>query len=194
MFPNNLGALLLYRVLFSFSNLLSVKDYYLVALIYNVIMLQLMVALVFDVCKRIEGRTAAVFSLLAFAVFLPFYMMGGVFYTDLLSAPFAILTLDLYLRGKEQQCGKKRLVGMISHIPDLATRVNQQIKVSRGPAGSHANPMLGFIHLYVQGERVIAYMSRILIDASADMELARRCPWQQQAPSWTQFPRGHFSA
>ena len=48
------------------------------------------------------------------------------------------------------------------------------------------SPMLGFIHLYVKGERVIAYMSCVLIDASADIELARRCPWQPQAVSWTQ--------
>lgn len=110
MFSNNLGGLFLYRCLFSFGHLLGVGDYYALALVYNTTMLQVMVWAVYDTARRLAGVRAAVLSLVMFGAFLPFCMMGAVFYTDLLSAPFAALCIDFYLRAKSEIRLKQKTV------------------------------------------------------------------------------------
>ena len=110
MFSNNLGGLFLYRCLFSVGRLFGVSDFYFLALIYNTLMLQVMVIAVYDTARRLAGVGAAVLSLLLFGAFIPWYMMGAVFYTDLLSAPFVALCLYFYLRAKTETRLKQKAV------------------------------------------------------------------------------------
>lgn len=110
MFSNNLGGLFLYRCLFAIGRFFGVSDFYALALIYNTCMLQVMVYAVYDTARRWAGVRAAVLSLVLFGAFLPFYMMGAVFYTDLLSAPFAALCINFYLRARDETRLKQKTV------------------------------------------------------------------------------------
>jgi len=109
-FSNNLGGLFLYRCLFSLGRLLGINDFYSLALVYNTIMLQVMVYAVFDTTRRLAGMRAAILSLVMFGSFLPFYMMGAVFYTDLLSAPFAALCIYFFIRARKEGRLKQKTI------------------------------------------------------------------------------------
>lgn len=110
MFSNNLGGLFLYRCLFSLGRFFRINDFYALALIYNTIMLQVMVYAVFDAARHLSGLRAAILSLVMFGCFLPFYMMGAVFYTDLLSAPFVALCINLFIRARKEGRLKQKTI------------------------------------------------------------------------------------
>lgn len=112
-FSNNFGGLFFFRCLFLFGNFFGISDFFALALIYNTLMLQIMVLAIFDIVRRLAGVPAAVLSLVMFGASLPFYMMGAVFYTDLLSAPFAIFSLNFYLRAKNEERIRQKTIYFI---------------------------------------------------------------------------------
>lgn len=125
-FPNNLGAMAFLHFFFSISNLLGVKDYFLVGMILNSLLsisTMLMVSLTF---KRISGAKQAVFSLLLFAVYLPFYFIAPVFYTDSLSMLFPVLFYYLYLTFKDTSSFKK--LCLICFWMGVTASIGMQVK------------------------------------------------------------------
>lgn len=104
MFPNNTGGLFLFRCVFGLAGLFGAADHFAVAVVFNTLLMQAAVFCTWDVLRRAAGATAAVFGLCLFAVFVPFWFMGAVFYTDLLAVLFPVLVLDLYLIARRQPC------------------------------------------------------------------------------------------
>ncbi|MDL2214355.1 glycosyltransferase family 39 protein [Clostridia bacterium OttesenSCG-928-O13] len=124
MFPNNMGGLFLLRCVFGAARFLGATDYFAVAVALNVLLMQAAVYLSWDLTRRAFGPMVAAFCLLLFVVFVPFYMMGAVFYTDLLSVVFPILMLDLFLIGKKQKTSAKKwavflLLGLVCGVGTL---------------------------------------------------------------------------
>lgn len=124
MFPNNLGALSLFRCIFGICGVLGVQDYFAAAVVLNVALVQGAVFCTFRIVRRLLGHTKAVFSLLLFCIFLPFYAMGAVFYTDLLSVLFPVLLYDLYLQARDQKTKPQKmalwaLMGLVAGVGTL---------------------------------------------------------------------------
>jgi len=101
MFANQLGGVFLFRCLFAVYGLFGGSDYHIAALVYNVIMLEIMVLALYDAAKRLGGVRAGVYALFLLGIFIPFYTMGAVYYTDVLTMPFVVIAFALYLRGRE---------------------------------------------------------------------------------------------
>ena len=103
MFSNNLGGLMVFKILFSFCRLFSITDYYTVALVFTIVLVQLTVICTCAVAKRLHGVTGEMIVLCMYFLTVPFFFMGAVFYTDVLSMLFPILTYYLYLKAKEAE-------------------------------------------------------------------------------------------
>jgi hypothetical protein len=110
MFITNLGGLFLFRCVFSVYSLFGGNDFFAAALVVNIILLELMVYALYDSARRLAGCKAGLMALFILGMFLPFYTMGAVFYTDVLSMPFVALTYNFYLRGKDANGVHRRIM------------------------------------------------------------------------------------
>ncbi len=120
-FPNNLGSMGFLYFFFKVASLFGIKDFFNAGMFLNSILSVSMMFVVFLTCKRLLGIKQAVFSLLLFAVSLPFYFIAPVFYTDALSMLFPVLFYYLYLIWKDasdlkKQCLIVLLMGVVASI------------------------------------------------------------------------------
>ena len=109
-FPHQYGGLFLYRCLFSVWHFFGGTDWHMAALLYNVAILQLMVFAIYSATKRLIGVRGGVFAIFLLGIFLPFYAMSAVYYTDVFSMPFVAFVFAVYLRAKAESCIRKKLV------------------------------------------------------------------------------------
>jgi len=110
-FSNNHGALFLFKTVFSFYRAFGGADYYAAALVFTALLTQLAVYAGYDTAKRLTGGVrGGVMFLVLLGIYLPFYTMAAAFYTDQLSLPFTILTLNLYLRGRDEERFPRKMV------------------------------------------------------------------------------------
>ena len=125
-FPNNLGAMTFLHFFFSIASFLGFEDYFLVGMIVNSILSILTMMVVSLILKHISGAKQAVFALVIFAVYLPFYFIAPVFYTDSLSMLFPVLFYYLYLKLKDTSYNKKFF--LICILMGLAASIGMKIK------------------------------------------------------------------
>lgn len=125
-FPNNLGAMTFLYVFFRIATRLGITDYFLVATIVNCLMCAATIGCTSLVCKKLFSAKAGVFALVLFAVSLPFYFMGAVFYTDSLSIFFPVAAYLLYLYARDAE-GKAQKAILILAMGLIAT-VGMMIK------------------------------------------------------------------
>jgi len=109
-FPHNIPTLLLFRCLFGVYIFFGGNDYYAVAVVLAVLLLQVSVYAIYDSVRRLLDIRAAIMALFIIAIYLPFYTMGAVFYTDVLSLPFIAVAFNLYVRFKTAESFKHKLV------------------------------------------------------------------------------------
>ena len=95
-------------------------------MIVNSIISILTMMVVSLILKYISGAKQAVFALVIFAVYLPFYFIAPVFYTDALSMLFPVLFYYLYLILKDTSGYKKFC--LICFGMGLAASMGMQIK------------------------------------------------------------------
>jgi 4-amino-4-deoxy-L-arabinose transferase-like glycosyltransferase len=62
----------------------------------------------------LAGVRSAVTALIMVGIYLPFYTMAASFYSDVLSLPFTALTLNFYLRARDQDQFQRKLVMFIA--------------------------------------------------------------------------------
>lgn len=103
-FPNNLGGLCFFYVLFKIGRLFS-KDYFFIAACGNEILLLLTFTMISLIAKKMWGSRYGLLTLLMTGCMLPFLFMTDAFYTDSLSALFPVLLL--YLSMKIEDDGKR---------------------------------------------------------------------------------------
>lgn len=109
MYPNNLGSMALFTLLFKLVGLFGIDDYYMVATTFNAMLNILMMLVVFLICKKLLSVKSGIFSLYIFAVSLPSYFGASVFYTDVLTMLFPVLFYFLYLKFREEADVKKQI-------------------------------------------------------------------------------------
>ena len=122
------GSLFLFRCLFWVYNLFGGTDFYRPALVWNVAMVQVTAFAMYSAAKRLKGLRAGLFVLFLLVIFLPFHFFGAVFYTDTLSMPFVAIAFALYLRAKDEQELKRKM--MFFAACGLAVAVGAAIKTT----------------------------------------------------------------
>ncbi|WP_010243149.1 glycosyltransferase family 39 protein [Acetivibrio cellulolyticus] len=125
-FPNNLGSMGFLHFFFKIASFFGIKDFFLVGMLLNSLLSISMMFVVFQICKRVLGVKQAVFSLLLFAVSLPFYFIAPVFYTDALSMFFPVLFYYLYLIWKDTSELKRRC--LLCFWMGIAASIGMEIK------------------------------------------------------------------
>jgi len=110
MFSNQWGGLVLFRNIFWVYDLFGGTDFHRPALYWNVFMVQAMVFALYSAARRVHGLQAGLFVLCFLCIFLPFHFFGAVYYTDTLSLPFVAIAFALYLRGRDEESLRNRLL------------------------------------------------------------------------------------
>ena len=102
VFPNNLGLTALLAGLFWVVDQLGSDQYYLAAVILNSLLVTGSILLCVDILRRAAGYAAAFVGAAVFLILPPYYVAGGVFYTDAMSFIFPPLLLWLHLVAREK--------------------------------------------------------------------------------------------
>ena len=108
--PNNAGAMVFLFVIFKLCSFVGIENFFMAAATVNSIMAVCTMAVVSLVCRRLGSVSHALFALVLFALSLPFYIIGAVFYTDALSLLFPVLAFYLYLRARDTEDIKKQIL------------------------------------------------------------------------------------
>lgn len=108
-FHNNWGGLILFRAVFGIARLFGVKDFFIVASLFNSALSLLTMYLTGSVCEKLIGIRGRLMAYFIFSISLPFYFIAPAFYTDALTMVFPILIFRLYLAAREQNRFWKRL-------------------------------------------------------------------------------------
>ncbi len=108
--PNNLAPMAFIYVFSKAASLAGITDYYAVTVFVFCVMLSATMGLVSLICKRLAGAKSGVFALVLFALSAPFYFMGAAIYTDVMTMLFPVLLFWLYLKSKEKEKLKDRLI------------------------------------------------------------------------------------
>lgn len=109
-FPNNLGAMAFLKFFFTIARFFGITNYFIVGIIINSVMSVSAMIVTSLVIKHLAGHSRAVFGLLLFALSLPFYFIGAVFYTDSLSMLFPVLMYYMYILIRESESNTKRIL------------------------------------------------------------------------------------
>ena len=104
------GGVFLFRCLFWIYDFFGGTDFHVPALVWSVTMVQAMVLALHSAATRLKGPRAGLFVLFLLAVFLPFHFFGAAYYTDTLSMPFVAIAFAFYLRAKDEENLRKKLI------------------------------------------------------------------------------------
>lgn len=107
IFPNNIGGLCFYYLLFSAVRLFGMGDYWLAALVVNTLLLT--GTMVFSACiaRRLWGSAAGLLCAAMFLLSPPFWFFGPVFYTDSLSMMFPAAAWYCCMRAEETEKARR---------------------------------------------------------------------------------------
>lgn len=113
IFPNNLGTLSLLALLFRVVRFFGVSDYFMTATVFNSLLAVCTMCLTSLCCKRLAGVRAGLFALIFFLFSPAFWIIGPVFYTDALSMLFPVLAFWIFLRSREEQAPRRRMLSYL---------------------------------------------------------------------------------
>lgn len=101
-YPNNLGAMFTLAMLFRMAANIGIQDFYMVAVVFNCLLCVVMIYALFQICKKKFSEVEAFLALYLLAICPPMYLLGAVFYTDILTLFFPITIYYLYLCMEEK--------------------------------------------------------------------------------------------
>lgn len=110
MFPNNFGILFFLAFFFRIANFFGCTNFSMVAIVTNAILNVSMMFFAYLICKRLFGIRSGFFMLYIFFVNLPSYLGAAVFYTDVTSMLFPVLTFYCYLKFRDATDLKKESI------------------------------------------------------------------------------------
>ena len=100
IYPHNLGLTALLALLFRAVDALGGDCFYLAAVVLNSVLATCSILLCADILRRTLGYAAGVTGAVLFLLLPPFYVLGTVFYTDVMSFCFPLLALWLSLLAR----------------------------------------------------------------------------------------------
>ena len=101
-YPNNLGVMFTFAMLFRVAANMGIHDFYMVAVVFNCFLCAVMIYALFQICKKKFTEVEAFFALYLLVICPPMYLLGAVFYTDILTIFFPITIYYLYLCMEEK--------------------------------------------------------------------------------------------
>ena len=107
-YSNNIALQIVFIVLFKIADLIKIISYYDIAMLFNIIMIDIALVLTYLVSKKIFDSKKAFIIFLCIASMTPIYLFVPIIYTDTLSMLFPLLILYLYLTAKEKEELKKK--------------------------------------------------------------------------------------
>lgn len=109
IFPNNLGTLSLFYVLFKAATAVGITDYFAVATVANSLVIIGSVYMTTLICKRKFGAVGGVFAGAIFLISPPFWFMAAVFYTDTLSMIIPVAVYYLCICANKHDSAARRM-------------------------------------------------------------------------------------
>lgn len=108
MYPNNYGILFIMTFLFKILKVFSL-DFLKGGILFNIIMIDITLFLMYIISKKLYGSKVAVLSLVMATFITPFYMYSPIIYTDTISMPFPLIMILCYLKAKDEDDSKRLL-------------------------------------------------------------------------------------
>lgn len=125
-YPNNFGALMLLKLIFSLAHFFSITDYFSVASIFNSFLNISMMYLIIRICSTLLGQKYGILSAFILTLCYPFYFISTVFYTDSLTMIFPTLIYYIYIKSKTPNSSLRKVLCYFCMI--LFTVIGMQIK------------------------------------------------------------------
>lgn len=109
-YPNNIAIQIIYITLFKVADFIKIVSHYDIAMLFNIIMMDIALLFTFLVSKKMfdDKRALIIFMMVAFMT--PTYLFSTIIYTDTISMMFPLLILYLYLLAKETKEIKRKCV------------------------------------------------------------------------------------
>lgn len=126
MFPNNIGSMFFLFIIFKLCSFIGIENFFMAGAAVNSIMSVCAMAVVSLTCRKMGCARHGLFALALFALSLPFYIIGAVFYTDSLSLLFPALVYYLYLLARSAADMRKQILFYL--LMGLAAAVGMQMK------------------------------------------------------------------
>lgn len=114
-YPNNYGILFIITILFKILKIFSL-DFLKGGILFNIIMIDITLIMVYILSKRLYGLKTATLSLIMAVFITPFYMYSPIIYTDTISMPFPLIMIFFYLKSKDEENFKRILYIFIGTI------------------------------------------------------------------------------
>ncbi len=125
-YNNNIGIQIIIISLFKISDIIRIIDYYDIAILFNIIMIDLALVFTYLVGKKLFDSKRAFIIFIILASMTPIYLYTPIIYTDTISMLFPPLILYLYIRAKEGNELNKKCI--LYSIMSMAICVGGSIK------------------------------------------------------------------
>lgn len=109
-YPNNIGIQIIYIILFRIADFIKILSRYDMAMLFNIIMIDLALLFTFLVSKEMFDNKKALMIFIMLASMTPIYLFSPIIYTDTISMMFPVLILYLYLLAKKKDAIKKKCI------------------------------------------------------------------------------------
>lgn len=113
MFPNNVFLVIVFSVIIKICNIFNFSNYIVAITIVNVLAINLAIILMYLLAKKLFGDKKALMTLIIAFITLPFYLYGGIYYTDSLSLALPVGILYFYLISRDENNKKKKIIWQI---------------------------------------------------------------------------------
>ncbi|MGN1299293.1 MAG: ABC transporter permease [Candidatus Scatovivens sp.] len=127
-FPNNILLFIIYVVITKVGYLLNFSDITLPLIIFNVLMVDVSIIILYLYLRKVYNKKSAYFGLILSMFFTPLLLYSTIFYSDTISLPFVIMILYLYTFYKENNTTKKNI--LICIIMSIVTYIGIKIKMT----------------------------------------------------------------
>lgn len=120
-YGNNIAIQIIYIILFKIADFIKIISYYDVAMLFNIIMIDMALLFTYLVAKKMFDEKKAFMIFISTSIITPIYLFAPIIYTDTISMVFPLLILFFYLSGKDSQELKRKIIfyfsmGIVAYI------------------------------------------------------------------------------
>lgn len=112
-YPHNLMITLIYTSIIELTTLFSCQDYISILTVFNSIIAILMAAVMYKIVQELYGKEKAIMLLVLLIFTSPIYLHASLYYTDLISAFFAVCIFYLYIKTDKERISRNSFFYLI---------------------------------------------------------------------------------
>lgn len=124
--PNNIPLLMIFKGIFGFLNIIGITAFQATGMLINLVIIDLSIFLTYRIIKKYIGTKQSFMFLIIMFIMPTTYLYIPIFYTDTLSMIFPVLILYTYLKIKEKD--DKKLKILLSIIMGIIIFIGINIK------------------------------------------------------------------